>query len=415
MITYEQALDILESYGSPIGTTRVSLRDALGRVLSEPVISPHDLPYFDNSAVDGFGVILSDVQQASSESPVELKLAGTIPAGSYADWQLNPGQTVRILTGSPVPSGVEAVVMQEFTQAQNGHVRFLKGAKPGENIRRRGEELTCGGLVLEAGARLNPAGIGLLAALGYTTAPVYQLPRVSIVVSGNELVEPGKPLGPGQIYESNSWSLLGALASLGLEPVRISYAADAPDAMRPVMEQALAESDVVLTTGGVSVGDYDYVKDILAQLGVVQHFWGVAIKPGKPVFFGSRPASEQCNTQTLVFGLPGNPVSVLLTYYLFAKPVLLRMLGLKSVSPLIFNARLTRDLKKKPGRVEFVRGVLSGSPEGLRVEPVLGQGSHMLSGMAVSNCLVIFPREQDRLGSGDNVQVMLLDWMGDSR
>lgn len=409
MIAYDEALSIVLSQAHPLGIQRVELDHLLGHVLAEPVFCPIDLPNFDNSAVDGFGVRVSDVESATDTDPVALKLLGIIRAGDFQDIEVVPGTAVKILTGAPIPKGVEAVVMQEYSRAFNGIVHLSRPAKMGENIRRKGEEFQKGQEVLHSGARITPPTLGLLASLGYPSFRVYYKPTVAIVVTGNELVPPGMTLQPGQIYESNSYSLIAALKAAGVDNCIVRWAKDDKESLRQELSNALENADIVITTGGVSVGECDYVKEILIDLHVESHFWKVAIKPGKPVYFGSL-SNSQTPFKKLVFGLPGNPVAMLLTFQLLAKPALLKMMGVEESDSFKIVACLTHDLRKKPGRLEFVRGIVSSQNGKLSVKPAIGQGSHMLGGLSQANCLIQFPAEESHLPAGEKVEVELLNW-----
>lgn len=404
MITYEQALSIVLEHTYALDTESHVLDDLLGGVLSESVCAPHDLPLFDNSSVDGFGVHIEDVERASNQQFISLNNAGTIQAGDAGDLSLFAGSAIKLLTGAPVPNGVNAVIMQEFTHSENGSVTLQKAIKPGENIRRRGEEFQQGQKVLPANVQITPPVIGLLASLGLISARVYRRPKVAIVVTGNELISPGQTLAPGQIYESNSYSLAAALRALGCEPITVHCVADSLPATKEALANALAQADILITSGGVSVGEFDWVKEAAESLGVQTHFWKVAIKPGKPVFFGSQG-------QKLIFGLPGNPVAVLLTFYLFVQPALQKMQGLEGGGPKqLLKARLLKDLSKKPERLDFVRGKLGRDAEGLTVMPSVGQGSHMLGGLAQADCLLPFAQEASALSAGTWVDVIPLKW-----
>lgn len=410
MISYDEALQIVLKAASTLESDYVPLENLLGRTLAEPVVSPHDLPLFDNSAVDGFGVMVADVRHASPEQPVSLRNIGTIAAGSSEAIAITSGTAVKLLTGAPIPPGVDAVVMKEFTESQNGSVQMLRSVNLGDNIRRRGEEFRKGDNVLPIETKVTPPVLGLLASLGYAGFKAYRQPKVAVVVTGNELVKPGNALQPGQIYESNSVALLGALASLGIEGSIVYHSGDESDSLREKLAQALQHADVIITSGGVSVGEYDLVKTVLAELGVVSRFWKVAIKPGKPVYFGTLPLSPGSPQEKLVFGLPGNPVAVLLTFHLLVRPALLKQMGVSHHSLATFQATLTQAIRKKPGRLEFVRGVLSNNDGALAVIPTLGQGSHMLGGLSRANCLITFPMDASQLDAGQSVDVELLEW-----
>lgn len=407
MITYEEARSIVMQYAHVLGTETLPLQKITGMVLAEPVLAPNDLPLFDNSAVDGFGVRLADVESASIDNPIRLKLLGTLQAGDFGELSVQPGTAVKILTGAPIPTDVKAVIMQEFSNSENGSVYLLSGAKEGENIRYRGEEYRAGDTVLEAGTVVSPPVVGLLASFGYDSVKVYRKPRITILVTGNELVPPGRKLMPGQIYESNSYSLIAALKELGVDTVTVRTAKDNDDVLQKELSEALAESDIVISTGGVSVGEFDLVKRIAENLDVETLFWTVAIKPGKPVFFGRKNLE---GNQKLIFGLPGNPVAVLVTFYLFIRPLLLRMAGLDSDSITLHKALLSCDLKKKPGRLDFVRGKLKRTGSKLKVTPCKGQGSHMLGGLSQADCLILFPQDAASMAAGTEADIIPLQW-----
>ncbi len=383
----------------------------LGHSLAAPATATTDMPLFDNSAVDGFGVLTSDVEQSSPDSPVELKLRGTIQAGDAGAIRCSPGSTIKILTGATVPADVEAVVMREFCEEKNGTVVVRQSAKKGENIRRRGEEFKAGDQILPAGVQITPPVVGLLAGLGHTSFLVYKKPSVAVISTGNELVSPGQSLEPGQIFDSNSFALQSAVNALTLDRCNRLHTADDPQSTKAVLTAALDSADVVISAGGVSVGDFDFVKDVSEQIGIETIFWRIALKPGKPVYFGRMPATAG-GAHKLVFGLPGNPVSALVTFHQLVKPALLKIMGLPIVAPLSLRAELTRTIRKKAGRMEFVRGILRTEGGQLRVEPTTGQESHMMGGLAPANCLIIFPLEETVLQEGQPVLVDVLNWGG---
>ncbi|MHB9132455.1 MAG: molybdopterin molybdotransferase MoeA [Armatimonadota bacterium] len=407
MISFAEAHSIVLAHAHPLDTTSLPLEQLPSAYLAEPVIATADMPLFDNSAVDGYGVRLADVEGTSAESPACLRVCATIRAGDAACEAFASGLAVKVLTGAPVPAWVEAVVMREDCAESPGKVAVKRQPRAGENIRRRGEEFSQGEEVLPAGMRITPAVIGVLATCGYAQFPVYRKPRVALIVTGNELVDPGQPLGPGQIYDSNSYMLVDALREMGIHEPLHSRAADDPALLREQLSNALANADVVITVGGVSVGDYDFVKEVCEELGVVTQCWKVAIKPGKPFYFGTR---ANANGEKLVCGLPGNPVSALVTFHELVKPALLRMMGAAEVCPPMLIATLTKSLRKKAGRMEFVRGFASARDGQLVVEPTVGQDSHMLGGMAKANCLIHFPQEANALAVGDTVDIELLGW-----
>lgn len=406
MLTYEQALEKILEKSIPLGAVTKELHEAMSYFLAETVVSPFPMPQFDNSAVDGYGVLCADLADASEHAAKPLKLSGEIQAGSTGKLSLSPGCAIKILTGAVVPQSVEAVVMREYCSEDNGDVSIGYAPTSGENIRRCGGEFPAGKEVISAGAHATPPVIGLLASLGSSSVKVHAKPYVSIIATGDELVAPGKPLEPGQIYNSNSYALASALAALGITAVQIMHAADTPEAARKAFEEALSCSDVVISTGGVSVGDYDYVKEVLEQLGIQTVFWRIAIKPGKPVYFGIQDAPRK-----LVFGLPGNPVSGLVTFHQFVRPALLKMMGSVNPENETAVATLKTGLKKKPGRLDFVRGIASHTPDGLlEVAPTVGQDSHMISGLAQADCLIHFGADDGEIKAGASVVITFLDW-----
>jgi len=433
MLTYEQALaEILKAsaaYGRQIEA--VELKDALGRVMAGPVTAGFDLPRFNNSAVDGYGVLVEDVVTAEPDKPISLKLRGQIAAGADnaegsddRGKDLRPGQCLRILTGAPVPDSVEAVVMKEhcLVDEQAQSVTIKASVRIGENIRMRGEEVEQGSNVLAAGLLISPPIVGLLATLGQTQVNVFRQPLVSVISTGDELVEPGTVLAGSQIYNSNSPALVAALKALGINQVFTYHTRDDETETREVLAEALQKSDVIITIGGVSVGERDYVKATFEALNVRTVFWRIAIKPGKPVYFGvvqedsqeQEEESQEIDThivRKVIFGLPGNPVSALVTFNLFVKPALKVMQGLKEKGRSITTARLARNLKKTPGRLDFVRGTLATLEDGsLVAQATTGQESHMLTGLAAADCLMLFASELDYLPEGATLPVQILNW-----
>jgi len=376
----------------------VRLDQAADRILAQDVIAGAPSPSFDSSAVDGYGITAGDTKKLQFNS-LTLKLAGEIPAGGRWEKPLRSGETVRILTGAPVPRSVATVVMQEDVEITKNGIRFSKKIAHGANIRRKGEEFRQGDVVLKRGQRLTPAAIGLIAKLGITTVPVGRLPRVGIITTGNEVVVPGTPLRPGQVWDSNTVSLKSALRRLGISRV---YARRSGDNVSQLQRQTLAllESvDVLLVCGGVSVGDYDYTRRVFTECGVRELFWRIKIKPGKPLCFGRRD-------NTVVFGLPGNPASVLVAFYRFIRPALLAMMGARDPRPAFRNALLDRNLRHTPGRVEYLRGILDKNDT---VRVLQHQDSHMLRSFAVADCLIEIPAEVEGLRKNDRVRILMMD------
>jgi molybdopterin molybdotransferase len=316
------------------------------------------------------------------------------------------GNAIKIFTGARIPPNADAVIMQEYARERNGPVRFLRSVGPGENIRRRGDEFRKNDTICRKGTLITPPVIGLLSGLGYKKVVVAGKPRIALIVTGSELRSPGSRVRLGEIFDANSPAIASALRTFGIGPVFFSRTRDNKTAIRTALSRAFKVADVVISVGGVSVGAYDFVKEILAELGVKTVFWRVAMKPGKPNYFGMKG-------KKLVFGIPGNPVSALVSFHLLVKPALMNIMGLHDAGPVIFSARLLSTLRKKPGRMEFVRGKLTPGKDGeMTVMPEKGQDSHMLGGLASANCLVHFPEQNTMLRSGAKVAVSLLHWSG---
>jgi molybdopterin molybdotransferase len=411
MIPFEEALNLILAHSNPLPKVRVPFERSLGNALAQPLKANTDSPLFDQSAVDGFAVRVSDVEGASEVSPVILGLAGVVRAGSPAHPKHQPGSVIKIFTGGRLPIGAEAVVMKEVCAEERGKVQIQKPVGQGENIRWRGEEYRKGDLVLPAGTRITPPVISLLATFDATTIQVYRQPKVTLLVTGDELASPGEKLRAGQIRDSNSYALTAALQDLGIEAVKVHRVKDERKPLENRLRRALVESDVVITVGGVSVGEYDLVKEVLGTLGVEAVYWRVAIKPGMPNYFGTWGLGK--TPKAIVFGLPGNPVAALLSLHKLIQPSLMRLMGHATQDRVRLPATLLKEVRKKPGRMEWLRGVLSrDSSDQLVVTPTAGQGSHMVGGLAEANCLIEFPLESSQLEVGQQVKVELLSWRG---
>ncbi len=407
MISFEQAHQLALEHAEVLQTERVILDDACGRVLAEDVVARDPAPLFDNSAVDGFGVRVIDVADATEDRPIELRLARTIQAGEDADGcELLPGETAKILTGAMVPECVDAVIMREHVVERPEHIVVSAPVNSGQHIRRRGEEYGAAAPLLDAGTPITPAVVGLLATAGYPHVVVTRRPRVSLVVTGNEIRHPAEALDPGQIRDSNSYALSAALGRLGITP-DVHRVADDRDVLSSTLAATLTDADVVITVGGVSVGDYDFVRDVLAELHVETVYWGVAMKPGKPNYLGRGAARD--GRAPLVFGLPGNPVSAMVSFVMLVVPALRRMSGDCTAVDSAPRAALVCDYNRTAGREEFVRSRAIMRRDGhWEVEPLVGQGSHMGASLARANCLMRVPPEVSRLGAGDVIRV---EWL----
>ncbi|MCG6865718.1 MAG: molybdopterin molybdenumtransferase MoeA [Thiogranum sp.] len=374
---------------------KVALRVALGRVLAQDVLSTADVPAHDNSAMDGYAVSARDLPASGTRA---LQVVGSAWAGKPFTATVQPGEAVRIMTGAVVPAGCDAVVMQEQAECDGEQLRIGNGHRPGQNIRRAGEDLSKGQVALARGHRMQPADLGLLASLGISEVHVQRPLRVAFFSTGDELRSIGEPLETGQIYDSNRYTLFGMLTRLGVDIIDMGVVRDKPEAIRDAFVRAAANADCVITSGGVSVGDADYVKQVLDEVGEIS-FWKIAMKPGRPLAFGRIGAAG-------FFGLPGNPVAVMVTFYQFVQPALRHMAGETEVTLPQFTVPCLSRLKKRAGRSEFQRGILSRDAQGQWVvRKTGGQGSGVLSSMSSANCFIVLPPQGMEIEPGDPVLV----------
>ena len=401
MIQVQEALDKILTKIQFKGVEKVSLDQALGRVMAEDVVSRINNPPLDNSAMDGYAVIAGDIQSATPENPVKLEMVEEIAAGYTAKGTLKPGQTMRIMTGAPIPPGADAVLMQEDTQKDGDSILCLDRADVEENIRRAGEDIKIGESVLKKGTTLSPAHIGMLAVIGRSQIAVGQRPTVAILSTGDEILELDEtPEGP-QIFNSNGHMLAAQIKSAGGIPVYLGIAKDTEEDLMEKFAWAL-KADIVVSSGGVSVGDYDLVKSTLQKMGQEMLFWKVAMKPGKPLAFGRIG-------KTPIFGLPGNPVSSFVSFEQFVRPSLRKVLGCSDLSHKTVQAKLTRTITKKPGRLHFLSSIVSWTDGEYTVTPAGEQGSGILKSAANANGLLIFPLEAEEIKQGQEVAVQLLE------
>ncbi|MDT8409165.1 MAG: molybdopterin molybdotransferase MoeA [Wenzhouxiangellaceae bacterium] len=392
-LSLEQARErILDAVSPVAGSERMPLMQALGRVLSEPVIAGMDVPAHTNSAMDGYALRSADVATAG----IRLQQVGTSFAGRPFSGSVAAGQCVRIMTGAVMPDGADSVVMQERTRVEGEFVVFDQAPASGANVRPAGEDIARGDQVLEPGRWLTAADLGLLASLGFAEVSVRQRPRVAFFSTGDELRPVGQALGAGQIHDSNRYTLFGLLTELGMDLLDLGIVEDTPEALSGALNKA-ADCDAVITTGGVSVGDADYVLEALEKAGSVG-FWQVAMKPGRPLAFGRIG-------QALFFGLPGNPVSAMVTFMQLARPALVKLAGSRPAEPLCMRLAATEAIRKKPGRREFQRGRLSFVDGNLVVEPLGHQGSGVLRSMSRADCFINLGPTEGRVEAGDLVTV----------
>ena len=401
MIQVQEALDKILTKIQFKGVEKIPLDQALGRVMAEDVVSRINNPPLDNSAMDGYALIAGDIQSATPENPVKLEMVEEIAAGYTAKGTLKPGQTMRIMTGAPIPPGADAVLMQEDTQKDGDSILCLDRADVEENIRRAGEDIKIGESVLKKGTTLSPAHIGMLAVIGRSQIAVSQRPTVAILSTGDEILELDEtPEGP-QIFNSNGHMLAAQIKSAGGIPVYLGIAKDTEEDLMEKFAWAL-KADIVVSSGGVSVGDYDLVKSTLQKMGQEMLFWKVAMKPGKPLAFGRIG-------KTPIFGLPGNPVSSFVSFEQFVRPSLRKVLGCSDLSHKTVQAKLTRTIHKKPGRLHFLSSIVSWADGEYTVTPAGEQGSGILKSAANANGLLIFPLEAEEIKQGQVVAVQLLE------
>lgn len=399
MLTVEQARERILSRIDPLAPVELPLDQARGAVAADDLIAPHPLPRFDNSAMDGYAVLRADVDGASEADPVTLRLIGEVRAGDPGALTVEPGCAARIMTGAPVPRGADAVVPIEVAQ-ESGSAVVIEASPPSHgHIRPAGDDVSAGEAVVQTGSVLRSAELALLASLGLDPVRVRRGAVVAIVVTGDELVGPGEEPAPGQIRDSNTYALNALVAEAGATPVPISGVPDDLDSVVVALEKAAVEADLVVSAGGVSVGRYDYVKEAVERLGSID-LWRVAMQPGKPVVSG-----RVCDRPFL--GLPGNPVSVHIGFEQFVRPVLRKMQGHRTLLRPVVPARLTEPLKKKPGRLHFVRVRVGIDERGFVATPLGKQGSHIQSSLISCDGVARFDIDESELQAGDEVQVEL--------
>ena len=398
MRSVEEHQRIVLGDASPLPSQRVALLEADGLVLAESVSASWPLPSFDNSSMDGYAVRVDDLAGATETSAVRLLVRGDIAAGQEAAERLEPGTAVRIMTGAPIPEGTEAVVPVEWTDGSTDVVAITRTPDPGAHIRLRGEDVAAGEVVLEPGTAINARVIAMLAAVGLADIPVHRRPRVTVISTGDELVDPGRELGPGQIVDSNSYMLTAAVREAGADGVRVGPVRDDEDELERVLREEAERSDLILTSGGVSMGAYDTVKAVLTRLGGVD-FVKVAMQPGMPQgsgLVGSTP----------IVTLPGNPVSSYVSFEVFVRPLIRRLLGHSQVQRPHLHAICSREFTSPAGKTQFARVRLHMQDGLLMAEPEGGQGSHIIGGLARADALAIVPEGIARVAQGDELTVM---------
>ncbi|MFC1950377.1 gephyrin-like molybdotransferase Glp [Chloroflexota bacterium] len=421
MISVEQALEKILAHVDVLEKEGKNILDCLGQILAEDVYSSIDVPPLDNTAMDGYAVQSKDTRDASKESPRLLSVIDMVAAGSISKCELEPGTAIRIMTGAPIPKGADSVVRFEDTDELSRRksstseqppteIGILHEAKVGLNIRRAGEDITKGSLVLSEGVVIRPSEVGVLASLGRSKVMVIRRPVVAILATGDELVDIDQTLPLGKIYNSNTYSVAAMVLRYGGIPRMLGIALDSEDSLVTKLHQGL-DANMLITTGGVSAGDYDVVKDILAKEGKIA-FWTVCMKPGKPLAFGTIRGSSKTGVARNIphLGLPGNPVSSMVTFELFARPSILKMLGKKNLAKPTIEAVIEDSVVNSDGRRILTRVVVT-EHNGKYFARLTGhQGSGILTSMSLANGLAIIPEGKERVEAGDVVQVMMLDW-----
>lgn len=400
-MSVDKARKFIRDFLTPVQTKEsLALRSALGRVLSDDILSPYNVPNHNNSAMDGYALNADDLQTSGQTT---LRVAGTAFAGKAFEGKVGRGECVRIMTGAVMPAECDTVVIQEHVQVEGDRIVFGEGVKRGQNLRYAGEDLELGQVVFAAGHLMRPADLGLIASLGIGEVRVYRKLRVAFFSTGDELASIGQPLAAGQVYDSNRYTLYGMLTRLGVEVIDMGVVRDDPKLLEQALKDAAACADVTLTSGGVSVGEADYMKQLLNELGQVV-FWKIAMKPGRPLAYGKIGNAHY-------FGLPGNPVSVMVTFYQFVRDALLVLMGQTAPAPVPqLSAVCTAPLKKAPGRTEFQRGHLFlDADSSWKVRPIGNQGSGVLRSMSEANCFIVLDEAQGNLTAGEIVQIQLLE------
>lgn len=401
MISVEQALKEIFDAIQPLRLEKVNIMQALGRVIGEDIIAPRNIPPKDNSAMDGFAVRSSDVAAASQQNPVSLDVTEDIPAGTIPAKEVGAGQAARIMTGAPLPKGADAIVRMEDTEKNGDKIRILISAPKGLDVRSAGEDVGKGELIISKGTCLKAADIGMLAALGRAFVYVYQKPLVAILATGDELVDIDEDPGEWKIVSSNSYSLAACVLESGAIPMQLGIAKDTRQDLSDAFEAAL-RADIVISSGGVSVGDYDLVKDIMKEMGNKMQFWRVAMRPGRPLAFGNIRGVP-------LFGLPGNPVSSMVSFEQFIRPSIRKMTGHKNIYRQAVKATLMEDLHKQPDLRYFIRAVVSYENRRYTVVSTGQQGSGILKSMVQANGLIVLPENCTTAHKGEEVTVQVID------
>jgi molybdopterin molybdotransferase len=401
-VSFEEALNIVLSSVSPLGWENISIMEANGRVLYEDIISNIMIPATDDSAMDGYAVIADNTRGASKAEPVKLEIIGERQAGGpISGKRLSKGTAIKIMTGAPIPAGADSVIPFEDTEEEAGYVKIIREVVKEENVRFAGENIKKGDIVLEKGERLKSANIGILASLNLKFIQVYRQPAVSIISTGNELAEIGDNIKPGQIINSSAYALYSEIQKYSAIPRNIGIAKDTIEDTRQKFEEAL-KSDVIISTGGVSMGNYDFVKDIYSDLGIEILFGRINVKPGRPTTFGKKE-------NKMFFGLPGNPVATLSSFIQFVRPALLKLMGAKKINKPVVSAIIKEDISKQSGKVNLMRGIFTINDNQFFVSTTGNQNSSILRSMSDANCLIVLPENIENIKEGEKVLIQLIE------
>ncbi len=399
MISADEAINIIINKTDILPVEKVFIDDAVGRILAEDVISPYNIPLADNSAMDGYALKSEDTIGATKECPVKLKIVGIIPAGKVFDGKINSGEACKIMTGGVIPQGADCVARKEICKEENGYVFIFEELKKEKDLRKAGEDIKKGEIVLKKGTEITPAVVGVLASVGKSNVYVYKRPKVSILISGDEIADIDEPISIGKVKNSNTYSLMALIKECGAIPINCGIVKDDKNSLKKAIVDNLS-SDIILSTGGVSVGDYDYTREVIKEVGFNIHFWRLKIKPGKPLLFATF-------NNKLYFGIPGNPVSTMVVFYNFIMPAILKMQGFKNIFLPERKAILYEDLRKKDSRKEYIRGILFEKDDNLYVKSTGPQGSGILKSMVIGNCFIVVEEGQKVLKVGDEVKVLI--------